>query len=123
MKGLQDVEYLPEPDDLRILSVIDPSAVGFQDQWRAEVTGWAPRQAAPVPNMRRRKFLFANGALFSLVVIMMLYVWNSGVLFLELPPPKSEWAFEQSEFDDFSQLGFQKPSGIPDMDKMPILIK
>ena len=106
MNGLQDVEYLPEPDDLRILSVIDPSAVGFQDQWRAEVTGWAPRQAAPVPSIRRRKFLLANGVLFSLVVIMMLYVWNSGVLFLELPPPNSEWAIEQSEFDDFSQLGY-----------------
>ena len=36
----------------------------------------------------------------------MLYVWNSGLLFLELPPPTSEWAIEQSEFDDFSQLGF-----------------
>ena len=106
MSSLDTVELLPEPDDRNILSAIDPSAVGFQDQWRAEVTGWAPRQAAPVPNMRRRKILLANGVLFSLAVIMMLYVWNSGVLFLELPPPKSEWAFEQSEFDDFSQLGY-----------------
>jgi serine protease AprX len=106
MRGLDDVEYLPEPEDMRILSVIDPSAIGFQDQWRAEVTGWAPRSAAPVTNIRRRKFLLTNGAIFSLLVIVMLYVWNSGLLFLELPPPTSEWAIEQSEFDDFSQLGF-----------------
>ena len=39
MKGLENLDLLPEPDDPRILSAIDPSAVGFQDGWRAEVTG------------------------------------------------------------------------------------
>ena len=47
MKGLESFEYLPEPEDSRILSAIDPSAVGFQDGWRAEVTGWAPLDAIP----------------------------------------------------------------------------
>ena len=42
MGSLDTVELLPEPDDDRILSAIDPSAVGFQDDWRAEVTGWGP---------------------------------------------------------------------------------
>ncbi len=104
MKGLDKLELLPEPEDSRILSAIDPSAVGFQDGWRAEVTGWAPREAAPIARLRRRKFLATNGVIFAILVIVLLSVWNSGLLFVELSPPKSEWANEQSQFDDFSEL-------------------
>ena len=53
MDHLGRVEYLPEPEDARILSAIDPAAVGFQGAWRAEVTGWAPLEAAPVLSSRR----------------------------------------------------------------------
>ena len=105
MKSLDKLELLPEPEDSRILSAIDPSAVGFQDGWRAEVTGWAPREAAPIARLRRRKFLATNGVIFAILVIVLLSVWNSGLLFIELSPPKSEWANEQSQFDDFSELG------------------
>ena len=105
MKGLENVELLPEPDDARILSVIDSSAVGFQDQWRSEVTGWAPMQAVPVPRLRRRRLLLTNGILLSVLVVIMLYVWNSGLLFIEIPPPKSEWAIEQSQFQELEDLG------------------
>lgn len=104
MKSLDKLELLPEPEDSRILSAIDPSAVGFQDGWRAEVTGWAPREAAPIVRLRRRKFLATNGVIFAILVIVLLSVWNSGLLFVELSPPKSEWANEQSQFDDFSEL-------------------
>ncbi|NCG01332.1 MAG: S8 family serine peptidase [Euryarchaeota archaeon] len=104
MKGLDKLELLPEPEDSRILSAIDPSAVGFQDGWRAEVTGWAPREAAPIVRLRRRKFLATNGVIFAILVIVLLSVWNSGLLFIELSPPKSEWANEQSQVADFSEL-------------------
>ena len=50
--SLDSVELLPEPDDPRILSAIDPSAVGFQDQWRAEITGWAPLKPTPITRVR-----------------------------------------------------------------------
>ena len=105
MEGLDNVELLPEPNDSRILSVVDSAVVGFQDQWRSEVTGWAPMQAVPVPRIRRRKMLVTNGVAFSVLVILMLYVWNSGLLFLEIPPPKSEWAIEQSQFEDLTDMG------------------
>ena len=104
MKGLENLELLPEPDDPHILSAIDPSAVGFQDSWRAEVTGWAPLDAIPMPRLRRRRVLATNGAVFAILVIILLVVWNSGLLFLELPPPKSEWANEQSQLNDFSEF-------------------
>ena len=72
MEGLDNVELLPEPEDSRILSVVDSAVVGFQDQWRSEVTGWAPMQAVPVPRIRRRKMLVTNGVAFSVLVILLL---------------------------------------------------
>jgi subtilisin family serine protease len=105
MKGLENLDLLPEPEDSRILSAIDPAAIGFQDGWRAEVTGWAPLNAVPVTRVRRKRILATNGAVFAILVIILLVVWDSGLLFLELSPPKSEWANEQSQLDDFSELG------------------
>tara|TARA_B100000459_G_scaffold143057_1_gene104228 strand:+ start:34 stop:1254 length:1221 start_codon:yes stop_codon:yes gene_type:complete len=105
MNDLDNFDLLPEPEDSRILSAIDPSAVGFQDSWRAEVTGWAPYEAAPVPRIRRKRLLATNGAFFAILAIILLVLWNSGLLFIELSPPKSEWAMEQSQFDDFTETG------------------
>ena len=105
MSDLDNFELLPEPEDSRILSAIDPSAVGFQDGWRAEVTGWAPYEATPVPRVRRKRLLATNGVFFAVIAVILLVVWNSGLLFIELSPPKSEWAFEQSQFDEFSETG------------------
>ena len=105
MKGLEHLDLLPEPEDSRILSAIDPAAVGFQDGWRAEVTGWAPLDAVPVARVRRKRMLATNGTVFAILVIILLVVWDSGLLFLELSPPKSEWANEQSQLDEFSELG------------------
>lgn len=105
MERLDNFDLLPEPDDSRILSAIDPSAVGFQDGWRAEVTGWAPHDATPLARVRRRKFIATNGVIFALLAITLLLVWNSGLLFIELSPPKSEWANEQSQLNELSELG------------------
>tara|TARA_B100001093_G_scaffold519934_1_gene611528 strand:- start:8930 stop:10150 length:1221 start_codon:yes stop_codon:yes gene_type:complete len=105
MEGIDKFELLPEPEDSRIMSAIDPSAVGFQNEWRSEVTGWAPRSAEPLPTLRRRKSVIANGVLFALLVGVLLVVWDSGLLFIELNPPKSEWAVEQSELDELADFG------------------
>ncbi len=100
MSSLDNVELLPEPEDDRILSAIDPSVVGFQDEWRSEVTGWAPMVAKPIHRVRGRRFLYTNITLFAILVTLMLWVWQSGFMFIELPPPKSEWAIEQAGFED-----------------------
>ena len=55
--SLDSVELLLEPDDPRILSAIDPSAVGFQDDWRAEITGWAPLKPTPITRVRGKRFM------------------------------------------------------------------
>ncbi len=100
MGSLDSVELLPEPDDSRILSAIDPSAVGFQDDWRAEVTGWAPAMPVPIKRVRGRKFIVTNGILFAIFAVMILWIWQSGYFIVDLPPAKSEWAAEQAGFSD-----------------------
>ena len=81
-------------------SAIDPSAVGFQDDWRAEVTGWAPAMPTPIKRVRGRKFLVTNGILFAIFAVLILWIWQSGYLIVDLPPAKSEWAAEQAGFSD-----------------------
>ena len=105
MGSLDTVELLPEPDDERILSAIDPSAVGFQDEWRAEVTGWAPVIPTPIKRVRTKQFIITNGILFTILAVLMLWIWQSGFLLVDLPPPKSEWAAQQAGFSDASLDG------------------
>ena len=69
MDGLDRVDLLPEPSDRRILSAIDPSTSGYHDEWRAEVTGWAPRYAEPIAKVRRTRFLRGTLLLFRLFLL------------------------------------------------------
>ena len=105
MGSLDSVELLPEPEDSRILSAIDPSAVGFQDEWRAEVTGWAPAIPTPIKRIRGHKLIVTNGILFAIFAVLMLWIWQSGFLLVDLPPAKSEWAAEQAGFSDAALNG------------------
>ena len=105
MGSLDSVELLPEPEDSRILSAIDPSAVGFQDEWRAEVIGWAPAIPTPIKRVRGHKLIVTNGILFAIFAVLMLWIWQSGFLLVDLPPAKSEWAAEQAGFSDAALNG------------------
>ena len=105
MDGLDGIDLLPEPTDRRILSAIDPSTSGYHDEWRAEVTGWAPHYAEPVARMRRKRFSASNITIFAILSVILLLVWQSGLLFIELPPPKSEWAFETTEIRQLQEQG------------------
>ena len=105
MDGLDRVDLLPEPSDRRILSAIDPSTSGYHDEWRAEVTGWAPRYAEPIAKVRRTRVLISNITVFAIFSVVLLLVWQSGLLFVELPPPTSEWAFETTEIRQLQDEG------------------
>ena len=105
MEELQGIELLPEPGEPRILSAIDPSTRGFQDQWRAEVTGWAPVIPEAVSIRPRRVFSVISGAAIALVMALIVVLWQSDLLLLELPPPSSEWAFENTNIRDLQQDG------------------
>ena len=97
MEDLRGVELLPEPGEPKILSAVDPSTNDHQDQWRAEVTGWAPTVPETIPYRPRRLFSITSGVMMAIFLGIIVLLWQSNLLLLQLPPSTSEWAFEQSE--------------------------
>ncbi len=96
MVALRDVEYLPEPSDRSIVSAVDPTVIGFQDEWRSEIMGWAPLPVEPVVRPRRRQRSLGGLVVFALLVSASLVLWQNQWVVVELPPPTSEWAFADS---------------------------
>ena len=74
MDGLDGIDLLPEPTDSRILSAIDPSTSGYHDEWRAEVTGWAPHYAEPIARMRRTRFIASNVTIFTILSFLFFLI-------------------------------------------------
>ena len=105
MEGLRDVEYLPEPSDRRIVSAVDPTVIGFQDQWRSETMGWAPLTVEPLVQHRRRRFSISGLVVFALLVSASLLMWQNQWLVVELPLPQSEWAFEETDLREAQASG------------------
>jgi len=105
MDELRGVELLPEPGEPKILSAVDSSTKGHEAQWRAEVTGWAPLVPETVPFRPRRVFSLATGIFGALFLAILVVLWQSDLLLLELPPASSEWAFEESEIRELQNDG------------------
>lgn len=105
MEELPGVELLPEPGEPKILSAVDPSTSGHEGQWRAEVTGWAPIVPDSIPYRPKRIFSFVSGAIIALFMGIIVLLWQSDLLLLQLPPAKSEWAFEESEIRELQDEG------------------
>ena len=105
MEELRGVELLPEPGEPKILSAVDPSTNDHQDQWRAEVTGWAPTLPETLPYRPRRLLSITSGVMMALFLGIIVVLWQSNLLLLELPPSTSEWAFEQSEIRSLQDDG------------------
>ena len=105
MEGLRDVEYLPEPTDRRIVSAVDPTVVGFQNEWRSEIMGWAPYEVEPVVRQRRRPLTVPGMVAFALLVSASLLMWQNQWIVIDLPLPESEWAFEDTSLRDLQQAG------------------
>ena len=96
MKGLQDVEYLPEPTDRSIVSAVDPTVIGFQDEWRSEIMGWAPLPVEPVVVRPRRSRSLGGLVAFAFLISLSLILWQNQWVVVELSMPQSEWAFEET---------------------------
>ena len=105
MEGLRDVEYLPEPSDRRIVSAVDPTVIGFQDQWGSETMGWAPLTVEPVARPMRRRFSISGVVVLALLISASVLMWQNQWLVVELPQPASEWAFEQTELREMQSSG------------------
>jgi len=53
-----------------------------------------------INRVRGRKFVVTNGILFAIFAVLILWIWQSGYLIVDLPPAKSEWAAKQAGFSD-----------------------
>ena len=107
---LNNVEFIPEPSDYRIVSAADSATVGHQENWRGEVLGWAPTPVPVISSPRRNRQRVANIGIFLILILIFWAIWRSQLLFLEIPPPKSEWAFEDSGVRDLQSLGYSGDS-------------
>ena len=108
MEELRGMELLPEPGEPRILSAIDPSTRGFQDQWRAEVTGWAPVIPDSVSIRPRRAISVISGAAIALVMALIVVLWQSDLLLLELPPPFIRVGLRGYKYSRVATSGFDR---------------
>ena len=103
---LNNVEFIPEPSDYRIVSAADSATIGHQEAWRSEVLGWAPTPVPVISRPRRTGQRILNAGFFLVLVMIMWAIWRSQLLFIEIPPQKSEWAFEDSGARDLQSLGY-----------------
>jgi len=96
MDELRDVEFLPEPTDRSMVSAVDPTVIGFQNEWRSEIMGWAPLPVEPVVRTSRGPRSIGGLVLFALLVSASVLMWQNQWVVIELPLPQSEWAFEDT---------------------------
>ena len=101
---LKGVDFISEPNDYRIQSAVDPTTIGHQDGWRGEVLGWAPEPVRVISRPRRNTQKVANLGILMLVILI-FWAASSKLLLLEIPPPTSEWAFEDVGARDLQESG------------------
>jgi len=93
---LDGIGYLPEPSDHRMLSAVDPSISGWQEDFRSKVVGWEPF-TPPMTQAPRRMPNRTIGVWVVLsIVIALLLLWDHKQPIVELTYPDSEWAWEDS---------------------------
>ena len=103
---LRKVEFIPEPSDYRIVSAADSATIGHQEGWRGEVLGWAPTPVPVISRPRRTGQRVVNTGIFLILILVLWAIWRSQLLFIEIPPPTSEWAFEDSGARELQELGY-----------------
>ena len=112
---LRSLDFIPEPEDPRILSAADPNLMGHQEGFRAEVTGWQPDvpPQAPLAERRRRSGRIPGSALMVLIIALTSW-WGLGnwLGVAEVQYPDSEWAFEESRIRDLQSVHGLDGSGV-----------
>tara|TARA_B100001750_G_C15500882_1_gene597095 strand:+ start:1189 stop:2448 length:1260 start_codon:yes stop_codon:yes gene_type:complete len=107
--GLEGVELLPEPEDPRMLSTIDPGAPGYT----AEAYGMPPEKdpqawkdaEAIKPESRIRSLPWGLWAIVG-VVIVIVVTYSTLIGFIEEFIPESEWAYEMTGIRNMNEEGY-----------------
>jgi serine protease AprX len=106
--GLEGVEFLPEPEDPRMLSTIDPDAPGYPAEaygLSAELDpgGWKEAEAA---KPFRAPLDLPWGLWILLIVIVgLLLTYSTLVTYMEDFIPNSEWAYESTHIRELNEAG------------------
>ena len=104
---LRSLDFIPEPDDPRILSAADPNLSGHQEGFRAAVTGWEP-DIPPQSPLSNRRFIVGRIP-YALLIILLLATtswWglDQWLGVAEVQYPDSEWAYEESRIRDLQSV-------------------
>ena len=112
---LGHLDFIPEPQDPRILSAADPRLEGHQESYRSLVSGWHPDVPPQAPLSSRR---MRDGRLpMALILVLAMALaswWGMGAWFDvgELQYPESEWAYEESRIRDLQQTHGLSGAGV-----------
>ena len=68
--------------------------------------GHSPNIVRPVIKNRRRITPFGTIITITFIGLLFVFTYRMDFLFVELPPPTSEWAFEQTGIRDFQDEGY-----------------
>ena len=101
---MDGIEYLPEPTDPRILSAVDPSIAGWQDGFRAKVTGWEPLVPPLTEPPRRVKDRTIGIWVVVILLTALLVLWDYQQPLTKLSYSDSEWAWEDSGIRSVQEL-------------------
>ena len=99
-----DLELLPEPEEPRMLTTIDPDAPGYP----GEAYGISDEEARELrwPASPLREILWPWGAItFAFGVVFMLLIWPQINAYLSPILPETEWAYETTGIRELQDAG------------------
>ena len=102
---LEDLELMPEPEDSRLLTAVDPQAPGYPGSHYGLTDQEARELRWPLGPMK--EFLWPWGAAsFAIGTVLLLMTWSSIQPFLVSYLPDSEWAYESSGIRELQDQGY-----------------
>ncbi|MDP7659563.1 MAG: S8 family serine peptidase, partial [Candidatus Thalassarchaeaceae archaeon] len=102
---MEHLELMPEPDDSRILTAVDPAAPGYPGSEYGISDQEAKELRWPLGPMK--EYLWPWGAVsFSIGTILIIMTWPWIQAFLIPILPDSEWAYENSGFREMQTQGY-----------------
>ena len=102
---LEDLELMPEPEDSRLLTAVDPQAPGYPGSDYGLTDQEARELRWPIGPMK--EFLWPWGAAsFAIGTVLLLMAWSSIQPLLISYLPDSEWAYQSSGIRELQNQGY-----------------